>query len=92
METGSHLEPGDGWGTAGGEELARLRRLLELVREENQRVELSAERKEQIRERLLERLHRNEIRRQRQRWLGAAASAVLLAGVAVTLVIRARAR
>jgi hypothetical protein len=91
METGSHLEPGDGWGAGGGEEWARLRSLLELVRREHQQNELSPERRNQIRERLLERLQRIQVRRRRLRSLGAAASAMLLAGLVLTLVIRARA-
>ena len=90
METGNHLEPGEGWGE-GGEDWARLQSLLELVRRE-QRTELSPERREQIRERLMERLERNEVqRRRRRRALVAAASTVLLAGLVLTLVIRARA-
>ena len=56
METGKHPEPGAGWGE-GGEDLARLQRLLELVRREQQ-TELTPERREQIRARVLERLER----------------------------------
>ena len=50
METGNHLEPGEGWREAGvgGEEWARLQSLLELVRREHQRTELSPERRAQL--------------------------------------------
>ena len=43
METGNHLEPGEGWGgeaRLGGEGWARLQSLLELVRQEHLRTEL----------------------------------------------------
>jgi hypothetical protein len=93
METGKHLEPGEGWGregAVGGEEWARLHALLELVRQENQRAELSPERREQIRERVLARWERYEARRRRVRAFVVGASAVLLAGLIVSLVVRAR--
>jgi hypothetical protein len=89
METGSHLEPDEGWGERGGDS-AMLQSLLELVRRE-QRTELSPERREQIRERLMERLERNEAQRRRWRVLVTVASTALLAGLMLTLVIRARA-
>jgi hypothetical protein len=91
METGNHLEPSEGWGGEGGEEWARLQSLLELVRRENYRTELSPERREQIRERLLERLERDERRRRRARAIVAGASAALFAGLVLALVVRARA-
>jgi len=64
--------------------------LLELVRREHL-TELSPERRDQIRARVLERLERYEVQRRRRRAILAAASAVALAGLALTLVIRARA-
>jgi hypothetical protein len=84
METAGHLESGDEWG--------RLQSLLELVRQEYHRAELSPERHQQIRERVLERLERYAVRRRRRRALGAAASAVLLAGLALFTALRFRAR
>ena len=92
MET-EHLEPGDGWGESGvgGEEWARLQSLLELVRRENHRTELSVERREQIRARVMERVERNERRRRWARKIVVGASAMLFAGLVLTLVIRARA-
>jgi hypothetical protein len=90
METG-RLEPGEGWGTEGGEEWARLQSLLELVRRENHRTELSPERREQIRARVMERVERNERRRRRARAIVAGASSLLLAGLVLALVVRARA-
>ena len=91
METG-HLEPGEGWGEAGvgAEEWARLQSLLELVRREN-RAELSSERRDEIRERVLARVEMMVVRRRRARAIAAGASAVLLAGLALALVVRARA-
>ena len=93
METGNHLEPGEGWREAGvgGEEWARLQSLLELVRREHQRTELSPERRAQIRERVMERVESNERRRRRARAIVAGASTLLLAGLVLTLVIHARA-
>jgi hypothetical protein len=92
METGTHLEPGEGWGTGGGEEWTRLQSLLELVRQEQQRTELSPERRDQLRERVLERVERYEVRRRRWRAVVVAASAALMAGLVLTIVIRASAR
>ena len=90
METG-HLEPGEGWGTEGGEEWARLQRLLELVRRENHRTELSPEAREQFLARVMERVEQDERRRRRARAIVVGASAMLFAGLVLTLVIRARA-
>ena len=89
METGNHLEPSEGWGGegVGGEEWSRLQGLLDLVRREHQRMELSPERREQIRERVLERWERFEARRRRVRAIVAGASVVLLL-VAVAAVVR----
>ena len=91
METGNHLEPGEGWGEGGGAEWARLQSLLDLVRREQQRTELSPERRAEIRERVLERVERYEVRRRRWRAFIAGASATLLAGMVLRLVVRARA-
>jgi len=88
METGKHPEPGEGWGE-GGEDLARLQTLLELVRREQQ-TELSPETRERIRTRVLEGWEKYEAQRRRRRALVAAASAVVVAGLVLTLVIRAR--
>ena len=88
METGGHLDPGEAWG-ARGEEWVRLERLLELARAAHREVLAPAQR-EQIRERLLERLERNLVRRrQRARFLIAGASALSLGALLWTLV-RAR--
>ena len=81
METGSHLEPGEGWGGR-SEEWARLQSLLDLARQAH-RTELSPERRDQIRERVLERIERNERRRRRLRALLAGASALFLGGLAL---------
>jgi len=62
----------------------------ELVRQEQQRTELSPERRDQIRERVLERVERYEVRRRRWREFMLGVSAVLVTSVAVALVIRAR--
>jgi hypothetical protein len=91
METANHLEADEGWGKPGSQEWARMHSLLELVRREHQRMELSPERREQIRERVLERWEGYEARRRRVRVLVAAASAMLLAGVVLMVVVRARA-
>jgi len=90
METGNHLESGEGWGEGGGEEWTRLQSLLELVRREHKRTELSQERRDQLRERVLQRIERTEVRRRRVRAIVRAASAMLLAGVVLTLIVRAR--
>ena len=90
METQNQLGADEGWGVAGTEEWTRLQALLELVRREH-RAELTPERREEIREHVMERLERNEIRRRRVRTFVTAASAVLLAGFVLTAVIRARA-
>lgn len=95
METGNHLESGEGWGGERGmgrEEWTRLQGLLDLVRREHQRTELDPERRERIRARVLERWERHEARRRRWRRFLALASALLLARLAVKLVARARAR
>src|SRR5262245_57468021 len=88
MESGNHLEPGEGWGEPGGEDWTRLQSLLELVRREHQAAELSPERRDQIRDRVLERIERHEARRRRLRAFVAAASTALLAGLLLTLFIR----
>lgn len=90
METGNQLEPSEGWGEGGGEDWARLQGLLELVRREHQ-AELSPERRAEIRERVLQRLEKLEVQRRKRRALVRAASAVLAAGLVLTLVMRARA-
>ena len=87
METGEHLEQAEAWG-ADGAEWARIERLLELARSAP-REELSPERREHIRERLLERLERNRIRQRRARFFLTGA-AVLLVGALVTRLVRAR--
>jgi siroheme synthase (precorrin-2 oxidase/ferrochelatase) len=93
METQNHLEANEGWAEAGlgGEQWERLQSLLELVRREHQRTELSPERREQIRERVLARFEKLEARRRRWRLFFAAAGVALGAGIAVTLALRARA-
>ena len=89
MDTGKHVKPGEGWGE-GGEDLARLQTLLDLVRREQQ-TELSPERRERIRARVLDGWERYEARRRRRRAIVAVASTVLMAGLVLALVIRARA-
>ena len=90
MESGNRLEQGEGWGEQRGEDWARLHALLELARQAH-REALSPEQRERIRDRVLERLERNEARRRRRRALLAGVSAVLLTGLLATLVVRARA-
>jgi hypothetical protein len=94
MQTGHHHhEPNEGWRDAGvsPEEWARLEHLLALVRQEHLRTELSAERREQIRERVMERLERTERRRRRLRMFVLGASVALVTGILATLAVRARA-
>jgi hypothetical protein len=87
VETARHSEPGEAWG-ARGEEWVRLERLLELARTAP-REALTPTQREQFRERLLERLERNLVRRRRARVLIAAASSLSLGALLWTLV-RAR--
>ena len=93
MHTGHHHEPTEGWREVGvtPDEWEGLHNLLELVRQEHHRLELSPERREQIRERLMQRLDRLERRRRRVRRFLVGASALLLAAFAVKLVARAHA-
>ena len=93
METEHHLQPTDGWAEAGvtPEEFARLQTLLDLVRQEQQRTEMSPERRAEIREHVLARVERYEVRRRRRRLFLAGASSVFLAGLVVIAVIHARA-
>jgi hypothetical protein len=79
MQTENHLEPNEGWGgNIGGEEWARLQSLLDLVRREH-RTELSAERRAEIRDRVMERIERNERkRRRRRRWVAAFSAALVI--------------
>jgi len=63
--------------------------LLELVKREHRMEELSPERREQIRERVLERLDQIEARRHRVRVIMTGASGLLLAGLVLAVVIRA---
>ncbi len=91
MQTGTHLDPREGWGEGSEVAWARLQSLLDLVRQEHQRTELSPERREQIREHVMERVARNEVRRRRRRAFLAAASVVFVAAVVVRLVLRAHA-
>jgi hypothetical protein len=88
METGEYMQPGEGWGDR-SEEWARLQSLLDLARQAHL-TELTPERREQIRERVLDRIERNELRRRRVRAFVAAASAALLACLALRFVFRAR--
>ena len=93
METRNHLEPGEGWGGArgGAESWVRLQGLLELVRQEHKRTELSPERRAQIRERVLTRVEEYEARRRRWRRLVRAAGALLVAWLLLKVVEHARA-
>lgn len=89
METGTHhMEPRESWGDVSGEDWARLQTLLELVRREHQRTELSPERRDQLRERLFARLDKLEARRRRFRKLLTAASAAILAGLLLRFALR----
>jgi len=88
METGSQHGQDEGWGIQ-GEEWTRLHSLLELVKREHRMEELSPERREQIRERVLERLDQIEARRHRVRVIMTGASGLLLAGLVLAVVIRA---
>jgi len=58
------------------------------VRREQQQTELSPERRAEIRDRVLERVARYEVRRRRWRAFVKAAGAALVAGVVITLVAR----
>ena len=89
METGEYMQPGEGWGGR-SEEWDRLQSLLELARQAH-RTELTPERREQIRERVMARIERNEARRRRWLTFAKAASAMLVAGLALRFFIRARA-
>jgi hypothetical protein len=89
MQTGNHLGPREGWGEGNEVAWARLQSLLDLVRQEHLRTELSPERREAIRERVLERVARNEVRRRRRRAVVAVLGAALVASVVVTLFVRA---
>jgi hypothetical protein len=63
--------------------------LLELVKREHRMEGLSPERREQIRERVLERLDQIEARRRRVRVILTGASSLLLAGLVLAVAIRA---
>jgi len=93
MHAENHVEASEGWREAGVsvEEWARLESLLELVRREHQRTELSPERRDQIRERVLARFAQLEARRRRWRVFFAAAGVALAAGAVATVARRARA-
>jgi hypothetical protein len=82
VETGKHRERGEAWKR--GEDWARVERLLELARSAH-REELSPERRARIREGLLERLERDQIRRRRARAFVIGASTVVLAGLLLML-------
>lgn len=87
MDTGHHMEPtGEEWGER-LEEWGRLQALLDLARQAH-RTELSPERRAEIRERVLERIEKNERRRRRVRAFLTVASALTLAGVLLTLALR----
>ena len=88
METGSQQGQDEGWGVH-GEEWTRLHSLLELVKREHRMDELSPERREQIRERVLERLDQIEARRHKVRVILTGASALLLAGLVLAVALRA---
>ena len=90
METGNFLEPNEGWAVR-GEELVRLQHLLELARQAH-RTELSQEKRDEIRERVLARLDAVEARRRRVRVVVAAVSGALLAGLVLTFVVSRGAR
>jgi hypothetical protein len=96
MHTGHHQEPTEptaAWREAGvtSEEWEGLHSLLELVRREHLRTELSPERREQIRERLMQSLDKLERRRRRVRAFLVGACALLAAALAAKLVARAHA-
>jgi ABC-type protease/lipase transport system fused ATPase/permease subunit len=94
MQTGQHHhEPTKGWREAGvsREEWTRLESLLELVRQEHKRMELSPERREWIRERVMERFERNERRRRRWRAVAIGAGALLVAWWVAARVARSQA-
>jgi hypothetical protein len=88
-----HPEPTEGWREVGvtADEWQGLHNLLELVRAEHKRNELTPERRDQIRDRLFQRLDKLERRRRRVRVFLTGASALLLAALTVKLVAHARA-
>ena len=88
METGGQHGQDEGWGVQ-GEEWTRLHSLLELVKREHRMEELNPERREQIRERVLERLDQIEARRHKVRVVLTGATGLLLAGLLLAVVIRA---
>lgn len=91
METANHLEPGEGWGgESGGEDWVRLQGVLELVRREHQRTELSEERRAEIRERVLARVEQYEARRRRWRRFVKAAGALLVAWMMLKVIEHAQ--
>ena len=81
METGRHVETGTDWGP----ERAWMERLIALARSAHEE-EFTPERRAQIRERLLERLERIDLRRRRVRVFVAVASTLALAGLLLRLV------
>ena len=87
MEMEKHPDRQREWGATGAE-WARIERLLELARSAP-RDELSPERRQQILERVLARVEKNDRRRRRARFFLAAAAVVLLGGF-VSTVVRAR--
>jgi hypothetical protein len=76
VETGNSLERGENWVT--------LERLIALARSAH-RTELSQQRREKIREELLDRLERERDRRLMARAFAAGASTVLLVGLLLRL-------
>jgi hypothetical protein len=77
IQTGTALEPGGEW--------ARVQRLIALARSAYEEIELPPERREHIRQRLLEKLDQLERARERRRHRRRVAARVLVAGVSAML-------
>lgn len=82
METGNSLESGE---ACAREDWARIERLIALARKAH-RTELTGERRERIRDRVLDKLERTRDRRRTARAFAAGASTMLLAVLLLRLV------
>jgi len=83
MAIAHHLEANAAWGQdyVTNADWARLQSVLDLARREHQQTELTPERRDEIRERVLARVERAESRRRRWQSFVTGASLVLFVGV-----------